>query len=139
MGAVEGPGCASHATQNTRRPTSVPKRTVAIMTRLLFVIGMPNVTHRPWSIGEVEIPSQSACLVRAAELSLVAFVEIIWPAVQMQVWSSNRSRVVGKGTPLLVNKSFVQSDHPDSDIVETRCLLPSLLCGRSIWNFEVPK
>jgi hypothetical protein len=58
-----------------------------------MLIGMPNVTHRPWSIGRVEFAVNRHAFVRAAELALVAFVEIIWPAVQMQVWSSNRSRV----------------------------------------------
>jgi len=36
------------------------------MTRLLFVIGMPNVTHRPWNIGEVDIRCQSACLCQSS-------------------------------------------------------------------------
>jgi hypothetical protein len=38
------------------------------MTSLLFVIGMPNVTRRRWSIGGVEFAVNRLALVRAAEL-----------------------------------------------------------------------
>jgi hypothetical protein len=55
------------------------------MASLLFVIGVPNVTRRPWRIGGVEFAVNRHALSEQPSYLSSRFMEIICLPVQMQV------------------------------------------------------